>query len=119
MIRLDLSGSTCASFTAGGDTHEVDVARGCVTCTAARKLLALGVDPAEEIDVRRDGKPAFDRCKPVEWWAARTVVEDGEQGTRMRLLTPTGRRQSANSVARVSDPPEDEKPVSGPSVGEG
>ena len=44
MIRLDLSGSTVASFTAGGGTHVVDVSRGCVTCTAARTMLALGVD---------------------------------------------------------------------------
>ena len=36
-------------------------------------------DPAEEIDVRRDGKPAFSEYKTVEWWAVRTVVEDGEQ----------------------------------------
>jgi hypothetical protein len=40
----------------------VDVSRGGVVCTAARKMLALGVDPAEEIDVRRDGKPVFTRC---------------------------------------------------------
>ena len=77
MIRLDLSGCTVASFTAGGGFHVVDVSRGCVTCTAARKMLALGVDPVEEIDVRRDGLPVFDGYKNVEWWAARTVVEDG------------------------------------------
>ncbi len=116
MIRLDLSDSTVASFTAGGGTHVVDVSRGCITCTAARKMLKLGVDPAEEIDVRRDGQPAFDRCKPVAWWAARTVVEDGEQGPIIRLLTPTERPHRANSVAPVSAPPEDEAPVSGPSV---
>ena len=97
MIRLDLSGSTVASFTAGGGTHAVDVPRGCVACTAARKMLALGVDPAEEIDVRRDGKPAFTQCLPVEWWAARTVIEDGEHGPRIRLLSPTERPHSAHS----------------------
>ena len=116
MIRLDLFGSTVASFTAGGGTHVVDVSRGCVTCTAARAMLALGIDPAEEIDVRRDGKPVFTRCLPVSWWAARTVVEDGEQGPRIRLLTPTERTHSANSVAPVSDPPEDETPVTGASI---
>lgn len=62
MIRLDISGSTVASFEAGGGTHTVDVSRGGVVCTAARKMLALGVDPSEEIDVRRDGKPVFNRC---------------------------------------------------------
>ena len=74
------------------------------------------VNPAEEIDVRRDGQPAFDRCKPVAWWAARTVVEDGEHGPRIRLLTPTERPYSDNSSLRVSGCPEDESPVSGPSV---
>jgi len=43
-------------------------------------MLALGVHPAEKIDVRRDGRPVFDRCKTVQWRAARAVVEDGEQG---------------------------------------
>ncbi len=62
LLLLHLSGSSIASFTAGGETHVVDVSRGCVTCTAARKMLALGVDPAEQIDVRRDGKPVFTRC---------------------------------------------------------
>ncbi len=117
MIRLDLSGCTVASFTAGGGFHAVDVSRGCVTCTAARKMLALGVDPAEEIDVRRDGKPVFTRCLPVAWWAARTVVEDGEQGPRIRLLRPTEQPPSANSARRVSDPPGDETPVCEPCVG--
>ena len=116
MIKLVLSGSTIASFTVGGGTHEVDVARGCVTCTAAREMLVLGVDPSEEINVRRDGKPAFAQIKTVGWWAARTVVEDSEQGPRIRLLTPTERRQSANSVARASDPPEDETPAYAPSI---
>ncbi len=98
MIRLDLSDCTVASFTAGGGTHVVDVSRGGVVCTAARKMLALGVAPAEEIDVRRDGKPAFTRCLPVAWWAARTVVEDGELGPRIRLLTPTERPHSAKGA---------------------
>ncbi len=117
MIRLDLSGCTVASFTAGGGFHAVDVSRGCVTCTAARKMLTLGMNPAEEIDLRRDGKPVFTRCLTVAWWAARTVVEDGEQGPRIRLLSPTEQPHSANSAPRVSDCPEDETPVSGPSVG--
>jgi hypothetical protein len=116
MIRLDLSGCTVASFTAGGGFHAVDVSRGGVVCTAARKMLALGVDLAEEIDVRRDDKPVFTRCLTVEWWAARTVVEDGEQGPRIRLLTPTERSHSDNSARRVSDYPEDNMSVSGPSV---
>ncbi len=116
MIRLDLSGCTVANFTAGDGFHVVDVSRGCVTCTAARKMLALGVDPAEQVDVRRDGKPVFTRCLTVGWWAARTVVEDGEQGPRIRLLTPTEQPHSANSASRVSDYPEDESPVSGSPV---
>ena len=116
MIRLDLSGSSVASFTAGGGTHVVDVSRGCVTCTAARKMLALGVDPAEKIDVRRDGKPAFTQCLTIEWWAARTVVEDGEQGPRIRLLRPTEQPHSGNSALRVSECPEDETRLYGPSV---
>ncbi len=83
MIRLDLSGCTVASFTAGGGTHVVDVSRGGVICTAAR-----------------------------------TVVEDGEQGPRIRLLMPTEAPHSANSALRVSGRPKDEAPVYGPSVGE-
>jgi len=118
MIRLDLSGCTVASFTAGGGTHVVDVSRGGVICTAARRMLVLGLDPAEQVDVRRDGKPAFTRCLPVAWWAARTVVEDGEQGPRIRLLMPTEAPHSANSALRVSGRPKDEAPVYGPSVGE-
>ena len=82
-------------------------------------MLALGMDPAEEIDVRRDGKPVFTRCLPVAWWAARTVVEDGEQGPRIRLLMPTEAPHSDKSALRVSTSPEDETPVSGPSVREG
>ena len=119
MIRLDLSGSTVANFTVGGGTHEVDVSRGCVTCTAAREMLALDVDPSEEIDVRRDGQPAFTPIRSVSWWAKRTVVEDAERGPIFRLLTPTERPHSDNSARRVADPPEDEIPVSGPSVREG
>ena len=118
MIDLDLSDCTIASFTVGGGTHVVDVSRGGVICTAARKMLALGVDPAEEIDVRRDGKPVFTRCLPVGWWAARTVVEDGEHGPRIRLLSPTEQPHSANSALRVSDWPEDEACLYGPSVRE-
>lgn len=116
MNRLDLSGCTVASFTAGGGSHTVDVSRGCVTCTAARKMLALGVDPYEEIDVRRDGKPAFSIRKTVEWWAARTVVEDGEHGPRIRLLRPTEQPYSANSASPISDCPKDETGVYGPSI---
>ena len=119
MIRLNLSGYTVASFTVGGETRVADVLRGCVTCTAAREMLALGVDPTEEIDVRRDGKPVFTWCLPVAWWAARTVVEDGEQGPHIRLLRPTERPHSANSALRVSDCPKDETRLYGPSVREG
>ena len=119
MIRLDLSGSTVASFTTGGSTHVVDVPRGCVTCTAARKLLALCVNPAEAIDVRRDGQPAFTPIRSVAWWAKWSVVEDAEHGPRFRLLIPTEQTHSAKSASRVADPPEDEMPVSGPSVREG
>ena len=119
MIRIDLSGCTVARFAIGGIIHAVDVSRGGVVCTAAREMLALGVDPAEEIDVRRDGKPVFTRCLPVAWWAARTVVEDGEQGPRIRLLRPTEPPHSGNSALRASDCPEDATPVSGPSVREG
>jgi hypothetical protein len=79
-------------------------------------MLALGVNPAEEIDVRRNGEPAFDRYKTVEWWAARTVVEDGEHGPRIRLLTPTERPHSANSASPAPDLPEDATSVSGPSI---
>ncbi|GEM_PF-2394429 len=117
MIRLDLYGCTAARFSVGGGFNVVDVSRGGVICTAARKMLALGMNPAEEIDVRRDGKPVFTRCLTVAWWAARTVVEDGEQGPRIRLLNPTERPHSGNSTLRVSDCPEDATPISGPSVG--
>ncbi len=119
MIRLDLSGSTVANFTAGGGTYEVDVSRGCVTCTAARRMLALGVDPAEEIDVQRDGKRVLIPCKSVGWWAAHTVVEDAEHGPRFRLLTPTERPHGAKSASRVSDCPEGKTPVCGSPVREG
>ena len=119
MIRCDLIGSTGASFTAGGDTHEVDVSRGCVTCTAARDMLALGVDFSEEIDVRRDGQPAFTPIRSVAWWAKWKLVEDAERGPIFRLLTPTERPYNANSAARVSDLPKDETPVTAPSVREG
>ena len=50
---------------------------------------------------------------------ARTVVEDGEHGPRIRLLSPTEQPHSDNSALRVSGPSEDTTPVSGPSVGEG
>ena len=116
MIRVNLIRSTVANFTVGGGTHEVDVSRGCVTCTAARKLLALGVDPAEEIDVRRDGQPAFTPIRSVAWWAKWTVVEDAEHGPRFRLLTPTEQTHSAKSASRVADPPEDETPAYAPSI---
>ena len=119
MIKLNLSRCTCASFTAGGDTHEVDVARGCVVCTAARKMLKLGVDPAEEIDVRRDGQPAFTPIRTVAWWAKWTVVEDAERGPIFRLLTPTQQPHSDNSASRVSDCPEDDTPACEPPVREG
>ena len=116
MIRVDLFLSTVASFIVGGDSHVLDVRQGCVTCTAARKMLKLGVDPAEEIDVRRNGKPVFTPIRSVAWWAALTVVEDDEQEPTFRLLTPTKRPHSDNSASRVSDPPEDKTPVAGPSI---
>jgi hypothetical protein len=118
MIRLDLSGCTVASFTAGGSTHTVDVSRGCVTCTAAREMLALGVDPAEKIDVRRDGKPAFIRCLTVDTWAGLTVSEDGDRGTRFRPYRGADAPHSANSALQASDCPEDEVRLSGPSIQE-
>ena len=119
MILLHLSGSTVANFSAGGGTHEVDVRQGCVPCTAAREMLKLGVDPAEEIDVQRDGKRVLIPCKSVGWWAAHTVVEDAERGPIFRLLTPTERPHSDTSASPVSDPPEDKIPVTGHSVREG
>ncbi len=79
-------------------------------------MLALGVDPTEQVDVRRDGKPVFTRCLPVAWWAARTVVEDGEHGPRIRLLRPTEQPYSADSSLRAPAPPEDEARLYGPSV---
>ena len=116
MIRLDLPGCTVASFTAGGGTHVVDVSRGGVVCTAARMMLALGVDPAEEVDVRRDGKPVFTRCLTVETWAGLTVSEDGDRGARFRPYRGADTPHSDNTALRVSDPPEDVTPVYGPSV---
>jgi len=91
---------------AGGSTHVVDVSRGGVVGAAARKMLALGVDPTEIIDVRRDRKRVLVPCKPVVWWAARTVVEDGEHGPRIRLLRPTEQQYSANSALQTSGHPE-------------
>ncbi len=119
MIRVDLFLSTVASFIVGGDSHVLDIRQGCVTCTAARKMLKLGVDPAEEVDVRRNGKPVFTPIRSVAWWAALTVVEDDEQEPTFRLLPPTERPYSANSASRVSDCAEDETRVSEPSVREG
>jgi hypothetical protein len=118
LLLLHLSGSTIASFTAGGARHAVDVSRGGVVCTAARRMLALGIDPAEEIDVQRDGKRVLEPCRSVEWWAARTVVEDGEQGPRIRLLSPTEQPHSANSASYAPDCPKDKMRVYGPSVRE-
>ncbi len=115
LLLLHLSGSTVASFSVGDTRHVVDVPRGGVICTAARKMLALGVDPAKQVDVRRDGKPVFTQCLPVAWWAARTVVEDGEQGPCIRLLRPTEPPHSGNSALRVSDCPEDEARLYGAS----
>ncbi len=118
MIRLDLSGCTVASFTAGGGFHAVDVSRGGVVCTAARKMLALGVSPAEQVDVRRDGKPVFTRCLTVETWAGLTVSEDGDRGARFRPYRGADAPHSDNSALQVSDCPEDETRVYGPSVRE-
>ncbi len=119
MIRLDLSGCTVASFTVGGGTHVVDVSRGGVVCTAARKMLALGIDPAERIDVRRDGEPAFDRCQSVAWWAALTVVKTAEHGPHFRRLRSTTAAHSgfAGRLGVAGDP-DDEEAASGPPVGE-
>jgi hypothetical protein len=36
-------------------------------------------DTAKDIVLHRNGRPNLDRYHTVEWWAARTVVEDGEQ----------------------------------------
>ena len=118
MIKVDLLGSTAASFLVDGKTHTIDISRGCVTCTAARAMLTLGVDPAEKIDVQRDGKRVLEPCKSLAWWSARTVVEDAEQGPRIRLLSPTEPPHSANSASHVSDCPEDETPACEPSVRE-
>ncbi len=82
-------------------------------------MLALGVDPAEQVDVRRDGKPAFSRCLTVETWAGLTVSEDGDRGTRFRPYRGADAPHSDKSALRVSDPSEDEAPVYGPSVREG
>ena len=75
------------------------------------------VDPAEEIDVRRDGKPVFDRCLTVETWAGLTVSEDGDRDPRFRPYRGADAPHRGNSALRVSHPPEDETPVYGPSVG--
>ncbi len=84
MIRVDLLRSTVAQFIVRCEPHVLNVRHGCVVCAAARKMLRLGIDPAEKIDVRRDGEPAFDRCQSVAWWAALTVVETAEHGPRFR-----------------------------------
>jgi len=118
MIRMELSGCTVASFTAGGGLHAVDMKRGGVICSAARKMLALGVDPAEEIDVRRDGQPAFDRNKSVEWWAGLTVSEDGDRGARFRPYRGADAPHSANSAFRESECAEAKTTLSGLSVPE-
>ena len=107
MIRLDLTGSTVANFAVGGGSHAVDVPRGGVVCTAARRMLTLGVDPDEEIDVRRDGKPAFAQIKTVGWWAARTVVEDSEhrgRGFRARAAYSSPDPDTATAQRQLSAP---------------
>jgi len=116
MIRLDLSRCTVASFTARGGFHVVDVPRGGVVCTAAREMLALGVDPAEEIDVRRDGKPVFLRCFTVKTWADLMVSEDGDRSVRFRPYRGAEPPHSGDPALRVSDCPEDETPVYGSSI---
>ena len=73
-------------------------------------------DTAKDIVLHRNGRPNLDRYHTVEWWAARTVVEDGEHGPRFRLLRLTEQPHSGNSALRPSDYPEIETPVSGPSV---
>ncbi len=119
MIRVDLLRSTLAHFVVRCEPHVLNIKHGCVVCAAARKMLRLGIDPAEMIDVRRDGEPVFDRFEPVSWWAALTVVETAEQGPRFRRLRSTKASHSGNSASRVSDCAEDETPVSEPSVREG
>ena len=116
MIRVDLLRSTLAHFVVRCETHVLNIKHGCVVCAAARKMLRLGIDPAEKIDVRRDGEPAFDRCQSVAWWAALTVVETAEHGPRFRRLPPTEPPPSSKAALRASDPPEDKTPVSKPSI---
>jgi len=79
-------------------------------------MLALGVDPAEKIDVRRDGKPVFTRCLTVETWAGLTVSEDGDRDPRFRPYRGADAPHSDNSALRVSGCPEDEARLYGPSV---
>ena len=82
-------------------------------------MLALGVLPDTATEVRRDGKLALTPDHPVGWWAVRTVVEDGEAGPRIRLLSPTDARWSGNSGCRHMLVPETVPPaLTEPSVGE-
>ena len=116
MIRPDLSGCTVASFTAGGGTHVADVRSGGVVCAAARKMLSLGVDPTEEIDVRRDSRPVFLRYFIRHWRAERTIPGGVELAPRAWPLRPTERPYSAKSAFQVPRCPPGETPVYGPSV---
>lgn len=81
-------GSTAACFRISGRVYEVNAIGGCVVCKAARVMLKLGVDPAEQIEIYRDGKPAFKQLKTVGWWAEWTVVETAKHGPRFRRRRP-------------------------------
>ena len=119
MIRLDLHGSFGAGFTAGAEHLDIEARRGGVVCTAARAMLALGVPSDTAIEVCRDGVLALTPDRTVGWWAARTVVEDGEAGPRIRLLSPTDARWSGNSRCQhMLVPGTLPTALSGPSVGE-
>jgi hypothetical protein len=101
------------SFTIRCEPHVLNIRHGCVVCAAALKMLKLGIDLAEEIDVRRDGEPAFDRCHSVAWWAAQTVVETAEHEPRFRLRPTKAAHSDTVKRSGVGDP-HDDAPASGP-----
>jgi hypothetical protein len=57
--------------------------RGPIFCKLARQLVALGVDAATPLYVRRDNRPVFTRGHSVGSWAGLTVEED-EGRARLR-----------------------------------
>ena len=119
MIRVHLLRSTVVHFIVRCEPHVLNIRHGCVVCAAARKMLRLGIDPAEKIDVRRDGEPAFDRCQSVAWWAEHTVVETAEHEPRFRRLRPTKASHSSTAGrSGVVGDPDDEAAASGPPGGE-